>query len=106
VSAARWLAVSRPPVSTMTSSYLLTNRCVSVRTALPVSLMLVYPAPPGRRSLRRTVKSLAVSWSSASISRTSRPVAARRMARAVAMVVFPLPPFVPPATRIMWASFF
>jgi hypothetical protein len=30
----------------MTPSYLLTNRCVSVRTVLPVSLMLVYPAPP------------------------------------------------------------
>jgi hypothetical protein len=105
VRAARWLAVSRPPVSMSTSSYVPANRWVSVRTALPVNLILVYPAPPVKRSLRRIVKSLAVSWSSASMSRTSWPSAARMMARVVAMVVLPLPPFVPPATRIIAISF-
>jgi hypothetical protein len=39
--AARWLEVSRPPVSMMMSSYLGASLRSSVRTALPVSLMLV-----------------------------------------------------------------
>ena len=41
VSAARWLVVSLPPVSMTTSSYLPASLRVSVRTAWPVSLMLV-----------------------------------------------------------------
>src|SRR5215475_14403573 len=100
-SAARWLTVSRPPASTITSSYFGAIRSISVRTAGPVSLMHVYPAPPSTVALRNMVKSAAVSWSSASTRSTSWPACARIMARLVAIVLLPLPPLPPPATMIM-----
>ena len=47
-------------------------------------------------SLRQVVKSVALSWSSASTSSTSRPAWSRSTARLVATVVLPLPPLIPP----------
>jgi hypothetical protein len=41
-SAARWFVVSLPPASIIISSYLVLSLAASVRTAAPVSLMLVY----------------------------------------------------------------
>ena len=100
-SAARWLVVSLPPVSMMMSEYFGSSRSVSVRTAGPGSLMLVYPAPLLIRSFRSAVKSVLVSWSSASTKSTSAPARLRMTARLVATVDLPLPPLMPPTVSII-----